>query len=377
MTLAETLVSELMLVSVLVAGDGADALAESLTQAGAAAEVLSESAPPAGFDLAILLTSPDASHSQHTRALVDALSRASDRLLLAPLPLGQPASGIAPALPELPHWFELFAELGYQPVVEFDAGFVSAGAFLVDRGATAAEGDLAAFTDRLQMGTDAAAQQRDAVQDAERSVRAELLAVRADLLAAEAALRAAQTELARSQADLAKAESRAAALAAEAQQHAAALHEMAQHNAGWDALRNWVRLDVLSLSRNTRAVLARDLPALNALRAPDLPPVSLPPVEKSNWLSRLSRRPIRSATHAALEDAARVRVSEQFDAAWYVASHPSDFAARPLDPALHYVLVGGPRGADPGPHFDTASYLAAHPDAAGCPLAHALRAQTA
>jgi hypothetical protein len=377
MILAETLVSELMLVSVLVAGEGADALAEALTHAGAAAEVLSGSPPTTGFDLAILLAPADAAHSPETRALVDVLSRASDRLLLAPLPLGQPASGTAPALPELPHWFELFAELGYQPVVEFDAGFVSAGAFLVDRAATAAEGDLAAFTDRLQMGTDAAAQQREVVQEANTSVRAELLSAKAELAAAETALRAAQNELARCQADLTEADSRASALAAQAQQDSAALHDMARHNAGWDALRAWVRLDVMSLSRNTRAVLARDLPALNALRAPDLPPVTLPPVEKSTWLGRLSRRPIRSATHAALEDAARVRASEQFDAAWYVASHPADFSAKPLDPALHYVLVGGPRGADPGPHFDTASYLAAHPDAAGCPLAHALRARTA
>jgi hypothetical protein len=160
MSLAERLVNELMLVSVLVAGEGAEALAAELADAGAAADLLQGGQAPEGFDLAILLTDAHDAASPRTRALVDALARSSDRLLLAPIPLGEAEAGNAPALPELPLWFEMFAELGYQPVVEFDASFVSAGAFLVDRAATADEADLAAFTDRLQLGTEAASARR-------------------------------------------------------------------------------------------------------------------------------------------------------------------------------------------------------------------------
>lgn len=358
MILAETLVRELMLVSVLVAGEGADALAAALTDAGAAADVLTGSHAAEGFDLAILLAAPGAAGASQTRDLVDALSRSSDRLLLAPLPLGDVASQSAPALPELEQWFELFAELGYQPVVEFDAGFVSAGAFLVDRAATAAEGDLAAFTDRLQLGADAVSQQRETVQEAERSVRTDLQAARAALAAREEELLGLHATLDTCQSDL----------------HAAgqSLAATEGSNAGWDALRVWVRAEAGSPTRNTADALRRDLPRLNALRAPDLPPVAAPSRPARSWLARLSRRPAGEITHPVLESAAAVRASTEFDAAWYVASHPADFEGAPLDPVFHYVLVGGPRGADPGPFFDTQAYLLAHPDAGAVPLVHAL-----
>ena len=48
--------------------------------------------------------------------------------------------------------FELFAEQGFQPVVDYDAGFLGAGAFLVDRNATAADSDLAEFAARVSVG---------------------------------------------------------------------------------------------------------------------------------------------------------------------------------------------------------------------------------
>ena len=58
MSIADRLVAELMLVSVLVAGEGAEALAGDLEKSGAAAELLADADSPQGFDLAILLAPP-------------------------------------------------------------------------------------------------------------------------------------------------------------------------------------------------------------------------------------------------------------------------------------------------------------------------------
>ncbi len=372
MSIADRLVSELMLVSVLVAGDGAEALAGELEAAGAAAELLAGADPPQGFDLAVLLAPSGAADLPATRLTVEALARASDRLLLATTPLGTDTTGTSPALPELPQWFELFAELGYQPVIEFDARFVSAGAFLVDRAATAAEGDLAAFTDRLQLGADAAAAQREAVADAERSVRTELAAARAALAAREAELDGLRAASRRHEEELSLAATRAARLAEAVQTAEASLQEMEARNTGWDGLRSWVRLEAAAAARNALATLARDLPALNALRAPDLPAVTLPVHSRRGLLARLSRRRTPPPPQV-LEDAALVRASPLFDAAWYIASNPALSEGAALDPVFHYLLVGGPRGADPGPWFDSVAYLEAHPGITGVPLVEAVR----
>ena len=134
-----------------------------------------------------------------------------------------------------------------------------------------------------------------------------------------------------------------------------------------------MRLEAADPARNGLAALLRDLPRLNALRAPDLPEVTAPAAARRSWLSRFSRRRPASPS-AVLEAAALVRSSPLFDAAWYVAANPSLSEDTALDPALHNVLVGGPGGADPGPWFDTAAYLAEYPDAAGdCPLVDAIR----
>jgi len=71
-----------------------------------------------------------------------------------------------------------------------------------------------------------------------------------------------------------------------------------------------------------------------------------------------------------LEQRARVRrglgllsSSALFDADWYVARYP-DVAAAGVDPALHFVLIGGGQQRDPGPKFDTQDYLERYPDVA-------------
>jgi hypothetical protein len=362
--IADRLVNDLMLVSVLVAGEGAAAFARALEQAGAAAEVFGgDGAPAPGFDLAILLTTPEAVHDPDTAARVGALARASDRLLLVPLPLRDDAApNFSPTLPALTDWFEVFANMGYQPVVDFDADFVAAGAFLVDRGATAAESELAAFADRLQHGPPP--KSRGAPSAADPEDLAELVSLRLEKPLLEA---------------------RIAELEAAVAEGAKLLEQEVAKNIGWDGLRLWVNNAVSDASRDTDAALRRDLPRILALRGDDAPPLEFPepehlPAPRQNFFARLFGRRPKTPPPAplhVLEDAALVRASKYFDAAWYIASTPELMEGERIDPVFHYVLIGTWRGADPGPYFESAAYLAEHKEAAGtCPLVHALRAGT-
>ncbi len=63
-----------------------------------------------------------------------------------------------------------------------------------------------------------------------------------------------------------------------------------------------------------------------------------------------------------------------FDTAWYVEQNP-DVAREGANPLLHYLLSGAAEGRDPNPFFSSAWYLSAYPDVAGSqsnPLAHYL-----
>lgn len=69
-----------------------------------------------------------------------------------------------------------------------------------------------------------------------------------------------------------------------------------------------------------------------------------------------------------------IRSSEYFDSDWYLVAYP-DVANEGFDPALHYLLHGGPEGRDPGPHFSSASYLSTHKgelEGSANPLVHFL-----
>jgi hypothetical protein len=381
---ANRLVTELMLVSVVVAGEGADELARALERAGAAAEPLAAANPAGGYDLAVLRAPSDPAAAPGHDALVTALAEASERLLLVP----DAPAGDAPHDPSgLAAWFEKFIEHGYQPVVDFDAGFVAPGAFLVDRAATAGEAELAAFADRLQAPATPAPRPDPAPQQTP----------------------SAPPELQSLHAKLAEQEARLADLAGRAAAAEAALHDAASQNAGWDGLRTWVNAAMRDPARDTAEALRRDLPRLNALlgngstapilqadilAAPPSPAAASPgaalPARVSpaapafraglpGWLGRLFSRaksPAADPLNALLEDTALVRASRFFDPAWYIASAAELAAGETVDPVFHYVLVGGPRGTDPGPWFDSAAYLAAHPEAkqgSQAPLLHAIR----
>jgi hypothetical protein len=343
---AARLVADLMPIAIVVAdapGKGAAAaFARALEAAGAGAEIFAPGTSD-GFDLAILVADPDPARHDGVSGLIESLAGISDRLLLVP-------SAQADSAPDLDAWFELFAEQGYQPVVDYDASFLGQGAFLVDRNATAAETELSAFADRLSLGGAlAASTQRVAVLEA--------------ALGAAGDRAALERELSARQGDLAAAQAREAAWRGRAEAAEAALGELRAQLAGWEAmakaLSTWIAATCAAPARNTLAALRAETGF----------------VPRKRFLARLRprRKPVPGRVEQQqLADAALIRASQLFDAAWYVACH-KDLAESGADPVWHYVVRGAPAGADPGPWFDTAAYLAAHPDAKANPLAHAIR----
>jgi len=336
---AGRLLAELMPIAITVAGTGADAFARDLASHGADAEVFSSASQP-GFDLAILLAQT-ASPQPGTAVLVNALASISERLLFVPAPAAPPNTDA---------WFEVLAEAGYQPVVDYDAGFLGQGAFLVDRNATAAEDELAAFSERVSgvpaVAAPVAAQVAAPAEDGRAALHAELAAVKAALAEAQAsqqaesAAAAAREAALRTQLEAADAEALAARRDAEA----------------WQGLRVWIAKVTARPSHNSAAALRG---AIGAPRGP--------------WLRRLFRLGRKPTAEEAriLADMASLRQCPLFDAAWYIASNPS-VAQSGIDPVLHYLLTGAAMGAEPGPWFDTPSYRARHPRLQGNPLLHAI-----
>ena len=331
---ASRLAAELMPVAIAVGGGGAASLAAILAGEGMMADVVGAPTGEAGaFDLGILLAAPSAAGAAATQDLVAAMSHASERLLFIPR-----GGERTPTLLELTAWFELFAELGYQPVVDFDAGFLAQGAFLVDRSATAAESELGGFAERLSLG--------GALADSTQRVAN----LEAELAGGERALRATiaarDTEIERLRIEARAAASRLAGLLHRAEgaeaQAAQARAELAAEREGWEALRLWVR-----------AKVAGD---------------QAQPAQRRGFLSRLFGKETPGADEALL------RASTLFDPAWYIASNPS-LAEHATDPIRHYLETGAQSGADPGPWFDAAAYRAEHRDLPGDanPLLHALK----
>lgn len=273
-------------------------------------------------------------------ARIQALAACADRLLLVPVPLG--AAGAL----DLDAWFEIFAEQGFQPVVEYDAGFLGQGAFLVDRNATAAESELGAFAERLALGGAlASSSQRVAALEAELAEGGD----RDNLVKA----------LAARQAEIAALTGREAALRNRADQAEAAAASLRDQLAAWQRLAAWINAVTRSRANDTLAALHRGRGTVQAGRGV--------------WSRLLRRREVPVAADAQLlADAALVRASQLFDPAWYLAQCPA-VAAEGADPVWDYMLRGAAEGIDPGPWFDSAAYVASHPEAAANPLLHAIR----
>lgn len=347
---AARLVADLMPIAVAVHGPGAAAFVTLLQAAGADAATFdadtSKAGAAAAVDLAILLAPSRPPDSDAGQPAIAALAAASDRLLFVPAPPGQAAAT------DLDAWFELFAEHGFQPVVDYDASFLGAGAFLVDRNATAAESELAAFAGRVSLGGSlAVSSERVAVLEAELRADADDRAtLRATVREQDKRMRTLESDLAVSRAEAFSWRTRASA----AEEELAALRRQI---AGWELLGRWVWAACAQPARGTLAVLRA------GLGTQPKPP---------GWLARLRGQPAppTAQERALLEDAKLVRGSRLFDAAWYIASNP-DLAESGDDPVWHYVLRGAAAGAEPGPYFASGPWREKFPDRN--PLAEAVR----
>ncbi|WP_321900026.1 glycoside hydrolase family 99-like domain-containing protein [Paraburkholderia heleia] len=74
-------------------------------------------------------------------------------------------------------------------------------------------------------------------------------------------------------------------------------------------------------------------------------------------------------------DIALLRQSSLYDAAWYMLHHPEVEASK-MDPAEHYLTIGGALGYRPGPEFDVKQYLKRNEDVAASgmnPVLHYIR----
>jgi len=79
------------------------------------------------------------------------------------------------------------------------------------------------------------------------------------------------------------------------------------------------------------------------------------------------------------EDLIKITGSEFWDTTWYEMHHMG-CKKNGLQPAMHFLLHGGPSGKDPGPNFNSSKYLAEHPELAGrkiIPLIHFIDSQSA
>jgi hypothetical protein len=237
--------------------------------------------------------------------------------------------------PDLDAWFEAFAGHGFQPVVDYDASFLGPGAFLVDRNATAADSDLADFAARVSSGS-APSDELPSPKSAPPDDTSGYDSLRAEIARLTTALTASQAET------------------VSACNEVDALKRAMD---AWQGLGRWVWTVCAAPGRDTLA----------SLRA-----ASGGIVGRYGPFARLRGRMSHptAAERILLADAALVRGSRHFDAAWYIASHP-DLAESGGDPVWHYVLRGAAAGAEPGPYFDSASWRAAEPNKN--PLAEAVR----
>jgi len=232
--IAQRIIGDLMPIAVVTAGESAAELAALMNASGASAEVFSAQTGD-GFDLAVLRADPLVLENPAAKASLERLAAISQRFLFWP----QSEEGEHFASDDLIPWFETLADLGFQPVVEFDAAYIAQGAFLVDREATASESELEIFSQRMALGGAlAATEERVAALEAELSDGGDRAALKAALSAHETALSARGEELAARNVQLAEARARITTM----ENTMAAEREVrAQEQAVMARLAEWIR----------------------------------------------------------------------------------------------------------------------------------------
>ena len=297
------------------------------------------------------------------------------------------------------YWLERFAEVGFAPVVGFDATFLCPHAMLLERSDEGRdERSLAAFTEivrqRLKVAEarqteaktcDALRQEiavakkaevvaRSEAKQAEDRALAATQAAKRGALAAKQAEEAAwaarqdeekaRSELEKRVAALSLGESEARAAAQQAVQHStqvACLQRAAEERAR--VAESHLRFMAQSKAWRVARTLQRTSSRLPLLRRA----VKLVWWNCSLQLPRQIR--LRRENNQTMQ---MIRQSGLFDDAYYRENTP-DLAVSGMDGALHFNLYGWKEGRKPSPGFDPAFYLGQNPDVAAAginPLLH-------
>lgn len=309
------------------------------------------------------------------------------------------------------YWLEQFAEVGFAPVVDFDATFLCPHAMLLERSDNGRdERSLAAFAEivrqRLKLaeanqnqakafgdlrqeiaGVQQQAQESDAALKAQiaalqlSEANAQMLAQRKMTAAEEevrrlaalqetemqrlATLKAAEVALAQANAQRARTEARQAEIRAK-QLEAQSRQEQQEHSTLLErTLTAEARLRSMERSRALR--IARKLRRLSGRM-----PVLRRAAKLAWWIGtmQLPKQLMNRRENARI--VAAIRRTGLFDDVYYRQNNP-DLAQSDMDMALHFARHGWIEGRRPSADFDTAFYLARYPDVAAAemnPLLH-------
>ena len=270
------------------------------------------------------------------------------------------------------YWLARWAETGFAPLTTHDAGYLAPHAYILERSETGrTPRELGSFADRIRhrvalagIGAKLASTEHERSAACEKvaalSASIELLQdqmrkreIEDRRLRAASAQRAAE---AREQAD--KLRIRIAAMSSAASTHQASPKVAAESNLQLQKARAELRSMTAERDRLLNSTIWRGTWPLRVIaeRMPSgLRSVGRRLLSAAWWLATGQLGTRLRERRRIVQDVALVSKSAKFNAGWYAGRY-SDVGPSGLDPALHYVTIGGPENRDPGPDFSADAY---------------------
>ena len=279
------------------------------------------------------------------------------------------------------YWLARWAEAGFAPLTTHDVGYLAPHAYILERselGRTPRE--LASFADRIRYRL-ALASTGERLMQADR----ERLAARQEADALTASIVSLREEMRAKELEDRRLRAASAQRAAEAREQAEQLRiriatmrnvqvdQTANSQIGAASTHNRfseISQQLLTAQAELRGMTAERDRLLNSTMWRATWPLRAAAERMPKQVRSLGRRALSAAWWLAtgqlgrklrerrsiLKDVSLVSNSAKFNATWYVGRY-SDVSASGLDPALHYVTIGGPEGRDPGPDFSADAYV--------------------